>query len=32
MTIYVSTGGFKNSKIDEISKSLLKEGIDSVEL
>lgn len=32
MTIYVSTGGFKNSKIDEISKSLLKEGIDSIEL
>jgi len=32
MTIYVSTGGYKNSKAEEISKSLLQDGIDSIEL
>ncbi len=32
MTIYVSTGGYKNLKAEEISKSLLEEGIDSIEL
>jgi len=32
MTIYVSTGGYKNLKAEEISKNFLKEGMNSIEL
>ena len=32
MTVYVSTGGYRDSKAEEISKSLMEEGIDSIEL
>lgn len=32
MTVYISTGGYKNSKAEEISKNLMKEGINAIEL
>tara|TARA_B110001450_G_scaffold255495_2_gene283218 strand:- start:7177 stop:7584 length:408 start_codon:yes stop_codon:yes gene_type:complete len=32
MTIYISTGGYRTTKAEEISTNLMKEGINSIEL
>ena len=32
MTVYISTGGFSKVSADEISRKLIEEGIDTIEL